>query len=64
MIIWSMYCTLFHSVSRYILSMHDCLKQLVAYLLFREQYSFLRVDLLEEVPSLTVVHHNIQAAPL
>lgn len=35
-----------------------------AHLLFGKQHSFLGVDLLEEVSTLTVVHHNVQAAAL
>lgn len=53
-----------HTQNRPILNTYDCLEELVAYLLFWEKYSFLRVDLLEEVSTLTVVHHNIQTAPL
>ena len=33
-------------IIRFILNIHDCLEELVAYLIFWEKFSFLRFDLL------------------
>lgn len=59
--IWGGFTCFVHDLGGFTCFVHDLVG---FYLLLGEQQSFLSVDLLEEVSSLTVIHDNIQTAAL